>query len=63
LRLEEPPLVPRLTRPLDPRGGMSVDELRAAGNVPYRVTAMVPLPLMEEFVEPPLYGLLEVERL
>jgi hypothetical protein len=39
------------------------DELRASGNTRYRVTAVVPLELVEEFVEKPLYASLEVEPL
>ena len=27
------------------------DEFRGAGNVKYRITAVIPLPLIEEFVE------------
>jgi len=39
------------------------DELRAAGNIRYRVTAVIPHELVAEFVDSPLTGLLEVERL
>ena len=39
------------------------DEFRGAGNVEYRITAFVPLPLVEEFVDDALCGILEVERL
>jgi hypothetical protein len=39
------------------------DELRAAGNVRYRVTAVVPVERIAEFVERPLTGIIEVERL
>ena len=39
------------------------DELRAAGNVRYRVTAVVPLELVAEFIDRQLAGILEVERL
>ena len=39
------------------------DEFRGAGNVEYRITAVIPLPLIEEFVERPLNGVLEVEPL
>jgi hypothetical protein len=38
------------------------DECRGAGNV-NRITAVIPLPLIEEFVEGPLSGVLEVEPL
>jgi hypothetical protein len=31
--------------------------------VRYRITAVIPLPLIEEFVERPLNGVLEVEPL
>lgn len=39
------------------------DELIAAGNVRYRVTAVVPQELVAEFVDRPLAGILEVEPL
>jgi hypothetical protein len=39
------------------------DELRAAGNVRYRVTAVVPIERVAEFVARPLAGILEVEPL
>ena len=38
------------------------DTLIADGNRRYRVTACIPLPLVEEFVEGALNGVLEVER-
>jgi len=38
------------------------DELRAAGNVLYRVKAVVSIELLKEFVEKPVFALLEVER-
>jgi len=38
------------------------EELRAAGNVRYRVTAVVPIERVAEFIDKPLTGLLEVER-
>ena len=38
------------------------DELRAAGNVRYRVTAVIPEDLVAEFIDKPLAGILEVER-
>jgi hypothetical protein len=39
------------------------DELRAAGNVRYRVVSVVPIERVQEFVGQPLCGMLEVERL
>jgi hypothetical protein len=37
-------------------------EFRGDGNVRYRIRAVIPLPLIEEFAERPLYGCWEVER-
>jgi hypothetical protein len=39
------------------------DEFRGAGNVRYRITAVIPLPRMAEFVDRPLYECWEVERI
>jgi hypothetical protein len=39
------------------------DEFRGPGNVKYRITAVIPLSLIEEFVEGSLSGVLEVEPL
>lgn len=39
------------------------DELRAAGNVRYRVTAVIPIERVAEFIDRPLVGILEVESL
>jgi hypothetical protein len=39
------------------------DVIYVAGNKRAGVTAYVPLELVEEFVDRPLYGVLEVERL
>jgi hypothetical protein len=39
------------------------DDFRGDGNVLYRIRAVIPLPLIEEFVDRPLYGCWEVERL
>jgi hypothetical protein len=36
------------------------DEFRGAGNRRYRITAVIRLPLIEEFVDRPLYGCMEV---
>jgi hypothetical protein len=39
------------------------DEIRAHGNKRYRITAVVPLPVIGEFVDGATYALLEVEPL
>jgi len=39
------------------------DTVRLAGNRPFRVTATIPVEKMSEFVDEPLYGVLEVEPL
>jgi hypothetical protein len=39
------------------------DEFRADGKVLYRIRAVIPLPLMDEFLEHPLSGRCEVEAL
>ncbi len=39
------------------------DELIAAGNVHYKVVSVIPAELASEFVDEPLYGVLEVEPL
>jgi hypothetical protein len=39
------------------------EELRVTGNVRARVRAVVPVETVEEFVDHPLYGFLEVEWL
>jgi hypothetical protein len=36
------------------------DEFRRAGNRRYRITAVISPPLIEEFVDRPLYGCMEV---
>jgi hypothetical protein len=36
-------------------------ELRADGNVLYRITAIIPIERISEFVDLPLYGIFEVE--
>jgi hypothetical protein len=41
----------------------SGDELRASGNVRYRITSVIPIELVEEFHDSPLCGLLQVEPL
>jgi hypothetical protein len=44
-----------------PDGGIKAgDEIRIAGNVRMRVHAVVPVELVEEFVDRTLYGILEV---
>jgi hypothetical protein len=37
------------------------DEFRGAGNVRYRISAVIPLPLVEEFVDDAMCGIWEVE--
>ena len=39
------------------------DTVRLAGNRPFRVTATIAVETMSEFVDEPLYGVLEVEPL
>ena len=39
------------------------EEIRVTGNVRARVRAVVPVEIVEEFVDRPLYGFLEVEWL
>ena len=39
------------------------DQVILAGNRPFRVTATIPVERMAEFVDAPVYGVLEVEPL
>ena len=54
--------MPELSRALAMIGRQAT-RLRAAGNIRYRVTAVIPHELVAEFVDSPLTGPLEVERL